>query len=99
MSNNQFSELRARARDPRDKALAQVRAEYEETLSQIAELEQRLAGKPSPDKQKLSAAVESVIPRVEQFCTADLLRSLETLDPGRVWPKSSVLRHMWWWSC
>ena len=40
-----FTELRKRARDKRDKAIAQARKDYSETLVRIAALEQDLLGK------------------------------------------------------
>jgi hypothetical protein len=91
---NHFAELRAHARKRRDDAIAQIRREYEENLAQIADLEQRLSGRPMPDRLNLSAAIESVIPRGEQFTIPDIMRSLESLDPTRVWCKATVIRHI-----
>jgi len=92
--NNEFIQLRLRARERRDQAIAQIRAEYEETLKQITKLEQQLLGRKMPDHATLTAAVESVIPLGVNFTVVDLMRSLEAKDPGRVWCKSSVLRHV-----
>ncbi|QDU31794.1 hypothetical protein ETAA8_69540 [Anatilimnocola aggregata] len=93
-SPSEFVQLRNRARERRDNAIAQIRSEYEETLATIADLEQRLLGRAIPDKATLTSAVESVIPRDEQFTIADVMRALESQDPGRVWPKASVHRHI-----
>jgi hypothetical protein len=92
--NSELTQLRIRARERRDNSIAQIRAEYEITLRQIAELEQRILGREPADKVPMSAAVESVIPTGEPFTAADLMRSFEARDPGRVWPKASVCRHI-----
>lgn len=91
---NHFAELRAHARERRDKSIAQIRKEYEENLAQIADLEQRLSGRPLPDRLNLSAAIESVIPRAEPFSIPDILRALESLDPTRIWCRETVIRHI-----
>lgn len=90
----EFSQLRIRARIRRDEIIEQARAEYEETLRQIATLEQRIQGRPRPDKMPTTAAIESVIPIDQPFTTSDIMNSLEALDPSRVWPLASVTRHV-----
>lgn len=92
--NNEFIQLRIRARERRDNAIAKVRQEYEETLLAIAQLEQQLLGRAIPDQASLSAAVESVIPIGEEFTITDIMRKLEANDPGRVWARPSVSRHI-----
>jgi|GEM_PF-3186098 len=92
--NAQFAALRAQARDRRDKEIRHARAEYEVSLSQIAELEQRLLGKIDPRRLATSAAIERVIPRDEPFTSMDVIAALETLDPSRVWPLATIRRHI-----
>lgn len=91
--SNEFNALRARARDKRDKAIAEIRAEYEAQLVQIAALEQDLLGKVSSRHKKISSAIESVIPRDATFTTADIMAALEALDPRRAWRKRSIDNH------
>jgi hypothetical protein len=91
---NEFNALRQRARDKRDKAIAEVRREYEAALVQIAALEQDLLGKVSSRYKKISAAIESVIPRESEFTTADIMAGLEALDPRRSWRKRSIDNHI-----
>ncbi len=90
---NEFIALRARARDKRDKAIAQAREEYEAALVQIATLEQDLLGKLPSKHKPMSACIESVIPNDRPFTTLDVLTSLEALDPRRVWRKRSIDNH------
>jgi hypothetical protein len=60
---NEFMALRAKARQRRDDEIAKARQDYADSLAKIAELEQRLLGKPDPKALELSSAVERVIPR------------------------------------
>lgn len=92
--NTEFAALRAKARQQRDKAIAHVRAEYQASLLQIAELEQRLLGKIDARRMQTSAAIERVIPRDQPFTVNDVMASLEALDARRVWPRASVQRHI-----
>lgn len=92
--NSHFSALRIKAREQRDKAIAHIRDEYEESLRQVSELEQRLLGKVDPQRVKMSAAIESVIPNDEPFSVTTIMAALETLDPSRVWPLATVRRHI-----
>ena len=48
LTMNAFNELRAQARDNRDKAIGQARDDYSATLVRIAELEQDLLGRDPP---------------------------------------------------
>jgi hypothetical protein len=88
--STEFVALRARARDKRDKAIAEIRRDYEAALVQIAALEQDLLGKVSSRHKKISSAIESVIPSDRTFTTLDILTALEALDPRRVWRKRSI---------
>jgi len=92
--SNEFNALRARARDKRDKAIAEIRREYEAQLVQIAALEQDLLGKVSSRYKKISAAIESVIPRDAEFTTGYIMAGLEALDPRRTWRKRSIDNHI-----
>jgi len=92
--SNEFNALRQRARDKRDKAIAEARREYEAQLVQIAALEQDLLGKVSSRYKKISAAIESVIPRESEFTTGYILAGLEALDPRRTWRKRSIDNHI-----
>src|SRR5438105_760429 len=91
---NEFTKLRERAREKRDKAIALARSEYAATLVQIATLEQDLLGKVSTRYKRISACIESVIPRDRPFNTTDIMTALEALDPGRVWRKRAVDSHI-----
>lgn len=86
----EFIALRAKARERRDKVIAEARREYEYQLVQIAKLEQDLLGKVSSRHKSISAAVDSVIPRDRSFTTVDVMTGLEAMDPTRVWRKRSV---------
>lgn len=90
----EFNELRARARDKRDRDIATIQAEYAETLVRIASIEQSLLGRGLGSHRKISARIESVIPTDRPFTTAELLASLEALDPRRIWRKHSVSNHI-----
>lgn len=90
----EFAQLRERAKQRRDNALAKIRSEYEEALSQIAALEQMLCGRDLAGKRSISACIDSVIPRDEEFTVGDVMRFLESIDPARVWPIASVRRYV-----
>lgn len=89
-----FNELRRQARLKRDKAIAQARRDYSDTLVRIAALEQDLLGRELSSHRKISASIERVIPTDREFTTVDILTGLEALDPGRVWRKRSVDSHI-----
>jgi hypothetical protein len=91
---NEFSALRSRARDKRDKLIAQARKEYHSALIQIVMLERDLLGVTLKRYKKLSHAVQSVIPRDESFTSVTVMASLEALEPGRVWRKASIDGHI-----
>jgi hypothetical protein len=90
---NEFSALRARARDKRDRSIADARKEYEETLTAIAALEHGLTGR-KRSLGKISACIESVMPRSEPFTSTEIIASLEALDSSRVWHKWTVDNHI-----
>jgi hypothetical protein len=91
---NEFNDLRKRAREKRDKAIAQARQDYAETLGRIAALEQDLLGRDLSTHRKISVCIERVIPQDREFTTADIMAGLEALDPGRVWRKRSIDNHI-----
>ena len=90
---NEFTALRTRARDKRDRSISDARKEYEETLTAIAALEHGLTGRRRAPK-RISACVESVIPRGEPFTSTEIIAALEALDSGRVWHKWTVDNHI-----
>lgn len=94
MNENKFNALRTIARERRDKALAEIQAEYAANIVAIAKLEQDLCGKVSTRHKTISSAVESVIPSDRSFTTEDILAALEAKDPGRVWRKRSLDSHI-----
>ena len=81
-----FLELRQRAREKRDKIIAQARDEYASTLIRIARA--RLAGRDSSTHRSVASCINSVLPSDRPFSAVDVLASLEALDPGRVWRKA-----------
>jgi hypothetical protein len=81
----EFNELRALARDRRDKALAEIRQEYEAALLKIASLEQELTRDGRPRYRAMAASVSSVMPTDKPFTTADIMAGLKALDPLRDW--------------
>jgi hypothetical protein len=87
---NEFSALRSRARDKRDKAIAQARSEYQQALIQIATLEQDLTGRESSRHKPVSACISAVLPRSEPFTAPEILAALEALDGSRVWIKKTI---------
>jgi hypothetical protein len=92
--SNEFNALRSRARERRDKAIAEARREYSAQLVKIAELEQDLLGAAQTRHRSISSAIESVIPREAPFTTVDLMAALEALDPRRSWRKRSLDNHL-----
>lgn len=90
MNENHFNNLRTLARERRDKAIAEIQAEYNANILAIAKLEQDLCGKVSTRYKSISAAIESVIPSDRSFTTEDVMTSLEAMDSSRAWRKRSV---------
>lgn len=89
MSKEIFSELRRLAEETRNNKLADVRAEYSKTIADIAEMEQRLIGKPvavrpkSKTDEKLVDLVASVIPDDRAVTCDDIQGLLRAVDPER----------------
>jgi hypothetical protein len=89
MSKQIFDDLRTLAAESRDRKLAEIRAEYSQAIADIAEMEQRLIGKPiairPKDKreEKLVDIVAAVIPH-DRIVTVDDIQGLITAnDPER----------------
>ena len=89
-----FTELRRRARERRDKAIAQARDEYAATLRRIAALEQDLLGHDPSTHKTIAACIDSVIPTDRVFTTQDIMAALEALAPRRTWRKRSLDSHL-----
>jgi hypothetical protein len=87
---NEFTALRKRAKDKRDKGIAILRDEYERALAQIAALEQDLLGMRPANYRKIVDAVNAVIPKTAEFTMPDVMAGLEALDPRRAWRRRSV---------
>lgn len=90
MNENKFNALRTIARERRDKALAEIQADYAANILAIGKLEQSLCGKRSNPVKQITAIIESAIPADKSFTTDDLLAALEAKEPGRAWRKKSL---------
>jgi hypothetical protein len=88
--DKEFVRLRARARELRDRGIAQVREEYAKTLSQIAALERELVDGPTDHRMTISDCVETVMPRDQPFTVPEVVAALEGRYPTRFWRKPSV---------
>lgn len=89
-----FNELRKRARDKRDKAIALIRQDYDQTLARIAALEQDILGRDLSTHRTISSCINAAIPNDRPFTIPDVLHALEAADPRRVWRKRSIENHM-----
>jgi hypothetical protein len=89
-----FNSLRKHAREKRDKAIANVRAEYAATLVRIAALEQDLLGREPTGHKTTSSCINRVLPSDRPFNSVDVMTALEALDSGRVWRKHTVDGHI-----
>jgi hypothetical protein len=91
---DQFNALRLKARERRDKALAEAQSDYEAILAQIATLERDLTGDRSTRREPLSASVQAAIPADEPFTIADIVGRLEGLEPDRIVRRKSVSNYI-----
>jgi len=89
-----FIAIRRRAKENRDKLIAQADAEYADTLRRIAAIEQDITGREYSRRQTISSCVNQVLPSDRPFTIVDIIAGLEALDPGRVWRKHSVDGYM-----
>jgi len=97
MSKELFADLRRLAEETRNKKLAEVRAEYSKTIADIAEMEQRLVGKPvivrskSKPKERLVDVVAAVIPS-DRVVTVDDIQGLVRAHDNERDPNIQTLR-------
>lgn len=87
---HEFTALRARAKERRDQAIRVARLSYEQTISQIAELENRLLDRGKPKIKLLVDCVREVMPTDRPFTIQEVMESLEVLDPARIWKRVAV---------
>ncbi len=89
MSKKLFEELRALAAEARDKKLAEIRAEYGQTIADIAEMEQRMIGQPVAVRPKSKAdaslvdLIAAVMPGDRYVTVDDVAGLLRAADPER----------------
>lgn len=70
--------------------IATAREEYEANLLAIAKLEQGLLGRLPVHHKQASKCIMQVVPKDRTFTNADLLASLEAIEPRRNWNVRSV---------
>jgi hypothetical protein len=87
---NEFNALRTKARERRDKIVADATREYFETLTKIATLEQDLIGRRSSSYMTVGQCVLKVLPTDRTFTTADIRALLLGLDALRDWGTRSI---------
>jgi len=85
-----FTDIRRKALEKREKAIALARQEYAETLARIAAIEQDILGRDSSTHKSISSAVYNILPQDRPFTLDDLMASLEGIAPGRLWRRRSV---------
>jgi len=90
---NEFSAIRAKAKERHDRLVVEAREQYERTLSQIANLENDLTGR-TRLRKSIVASIEAVIPDDQEFSVDDLMLSLQQMDDTRVWSKPKVWNHI-----
>ncbi|QDV70767.1 hypothetical protein Poly24_44930 [Rosistilla carotiformis] len=89
MSKELFSDLRKLAEETRNRKLDEIRAEYSETIAEIAAMEQRLIGKPvatrpkSKREEKLVDLVAALIPNDRIVTVDDVQGLIKSADPDR----------------
>jgi hypothetical protein len=88
--NNEFVQLRAKAREKRDRAIAMAADDYTATLSQIATLERQLLYGWSVRRASIRDCVEAVMPRDQPFTLPEIIAALEGRYPARIWRRHSV---------
>lgn len=91
---NQFSTLRALARQNRDKVIERAQADYEQRLIVINKLERELTGGVTYRYQKLTACVEHAIPTDREFTIVDVMTALLALDDSRRWSRGGIHKHL-----
>lgn len=91
---NEFTILRQRAREKRDKAIDLIRKQYADTLQKIAVLEQDMTGRLPADHRSMASCIEAVIPTDREFTTRDIMASLEAMDTNRDWSMRGIVSHI-----
>jgi hypothetical protein len=87
-----FNELRIKAREVRDRSIAQAREDYDVALRRITELEASLNREAKTTAKAIWKCIESVMPRDRSFEVPELIASLEALYPQRAWT-SKIVNH------
>src|SRR4051812_32081773 len=87
---NEFTLLRARAKERRDQAISLARSDYEQAMAAIGELENRLLDRGKPKVKRVSDCVREVMPTDRAFTSEDILEALQAFDPTRVWNRWPV---------
>jgi hypothetical protein len=87
---NEFTALRARAKERRDQAIRVARLSYEAAMSAIAELENRLLDRGKPKVKRVCDALREVMPTDKPFTIQELMEALQVLDPSRIWKHTAV---------
>ena len=89
MTKQTFQDLRGIAAETRDRKIAQIRAEYSETIADIAAIEQRLAGSPVAQRPKskrqmpLVDLITELIPTDRIVTIDDVHGMIAGADPER----------------
>src|SRR4051812_3598214 len=86
----EFTELRRRAREKRDKLIADATKEYFDVLVKIATLEQDILGRVPTNKKTVLQCVRQVMPKDRPFTTSDLKALLRGLDALRDWGTRAI---------
>ena len=93
--NESFKELREIAAKKRDKAIKTIKAEYNETIQKIAEVEARLREprkRPNarPGKPRIADKIFEALPTDKTFTLNDVMGTLKASHPDRKWNRQSV---------
>lgn len=91
---NEFTMLRERAREQRDKAIALARSTYETALNQITALENILLERGKPKVRRISDCIGAVMPTDKAFTVEDIQERLQATYPTRIWNKAVVSNHI-----
>jgi hypothetical protein len=91
---NEFTMLRARAREQRDNAIALARSTYETALNQITALENVLLERGKPKIKRISDCIGAVMPTDRPFTVEDIQELLQAAHPTRIWNKAVVSNHI-----
>ena len=93
--DNQFSAIRALAKERYHTAVAAARAEYRTVLRRIKSLENALAPKDhEPPADSIAHFVEQAMPEDRAFTLSDVMAGLEAIDSDREWPRYTVQKRL-----